>query len=99
MRRWCHGGTATPRAAGAFGWPEGLAHYLVAHDVRLPAEFVEHVLADGVAARRSLPTPLFDELGQRDRTWPPAEYARATVERVADRGVGGEGGRHGHACS
>ena len=30
---------------GAFVWPEGLAHYVTAHAVRLPAAFVEHVHA------------------------------------------------------
>jgi len=29
---------------GVFGWPSGLVHYLEEHDVRLPAEFVDHVL-------------------------------------------------------
>ena len=28
---------------GVFLWPEGLAHYVTAHAVRLPAAFVEHV--------------------------------------------------------
>lgn len=29
---------------GVYMWPEGLAHYLEKHNVRLPQEFVEHVL-------------------------------------------------------
>ena len=28
---------------GVFIWPEGLAHYVDVHHVRLPARFVEHV--------------------------------------------------------
>ena len=28
---------------GVFLWPEGLAHYVTAHAVRLPAAFVDHV--------------------------------------------------------
>ena len=28
---------------GEFIWPEGLAHYVDVHDVRLPKRFVEHV--------------------------------------------------------
>ena len=28
---------------GIYIWPEGLAHYIRNHHVRLPAEFVEHV--------------------------------------------------------
>lgn len=30
---------------GTYLWPEGLAHYVLDHDVRLPQEFVEHVHA------------------------------------------------------
>lgn len=30
---------------GAYIWPEGLAHYVRVHDVVLPKEFMEHVLA------------------------------------------------------
>ena len=29
---------------GTWVWPEGLAHYVEAHDVRLPARFVRHVM-------------------------------------------------------
>jgi len=32
------------RSDGVFVWPEGLAHYVDAHDVRLPDDFVEHAL-------------------------------------------------------
>jgi hypothetical protein len=28
---------------GEWLWPDGLAHYLIAHQVRLPEEFVAHV--------------------------------------------------------
>lgn len=28
---------------GTYLWPEGLAHYIAVHNVRLPARFVEHV--------------------------------------------------------
>jgi hypothetical protein len=30
---------------GVYIWPEGLAHYVLEHSVRLPAEFVAHVVA------------------------------------------------------
>lgn len=30
---------------GVYAWPEGLAHYVEEHQVRLPQEFVDHVLA------------------------------------------------------
>jgi hypothetical protein len=33
---------------GKYVWPEGLAHYLLEHNVRLPAEFVEHALANRI---------------------------------------------------
>lgn len=38
----------TPNGAGEFTdgvyvWPEGLAHYVQEHSVRLPAEFLAHV--------------------------------------------------------
>lgn len=54
---------------GTYCWPEGLAHYVRHHNVRLPDEFVQHVeaLAESV---KGLPTPTFDKLGMRDRTWP-----------------------------
>ena len=31
---------------GTWYWPDGLAHYVEDHAVRLPAEFVRHVLAE-----------------------------------------------------
>jgi hypothetical protein len=31
---------------GRFAWPEGLAHYVEAHDVRLPDHFIAHALAN-----------------------------------------------------
>jgi len=31
------------RTDGTYLWPDGLVHYLLEHDVRLPDEFVEHV--------------------------------------------------------
>lgn len=49
-------------------WPEGLAHYLIQHDVRLPDEFVSHVL--GVVAESGTAegqAPEFDDFGQRLR--------------------------------
>lgn len=71
--RFCgrHNGSAE-FSDGIFCWPEGLAHYLAAHAVRLPDEFVEHVRST-YTTRRRLPTPEFDHLGQRDRSWPGDE--------------------------
>lgn len=39
---------------GTFLWPEGLAHYVRDHDVRLPTAFVEHILQqdDHLSSRR-----------------------------------------------
>lgn len=30
---------------GVYVWPEGLAHYVLSHSVRLPAEFEQHTRA------------------------------------------------------
>jgi len=45
---------------GVFAWPEGLAHYVAAHDVRLPEEFVQHARSMGFA----IPADLKDEDGE-----------------------------------
>jgi hypothetical protein len=37
---------------GALAWPEGLAHYLEEHDVRLPARVEEYLVQAARAARR-----------------------------------------------
>lgn len=36
---------------GVFVWPEGLRHYVVDHGVRLPQEFVSHVVTASVCPR------------------------------------------------
>ncbi len=50
---------------GTFVWPDGLAHYVEHHDVRLPSHFVAHVHARGAkVAPFELPAPrrgLFDK--------------------------------------
>lgn len=33
------------RTDGVYLWPEGLAHYVLEHNVKLPQEFIDHVLA------------------------------------------------------
>jgi hypothetical protein len=35
------------RTDGIYVWPEGLTHYVKEHNVRLPQEFVDHVLREG----------------------------------------------------
>lgn len=76
---WCrfcrrHNGSAE-LTDGAFCWPEGLAHYLWEHDVRLPGRIITHV-HDSPVRPGDAPRPTFDDRGQRDRTWPGAEFAR-----------------------
>ncbi|MEU8103997.1 hypothetical protein AB0C18_09750 [Nonomuraea muscovyensis] len=46
MCRFCgqHNG-ASDFTDGVYVWPEGLSHYLKEHGVRLPSEFVAHVMA------------------------------------------------------
>ena len=51
---------------GTYCWPEGLAHYLIQHDVRLPSEFVAHV-ESSTELPDDRPAPEFDHLGQRVR--------------------------------
>jgi len=58
---------------GTYCWPEGLAHYVRNHGVRLPVRFVQHVEA-GAGPVRRLPAPAFDSFGMRDRDWPGAGY-------------------------
>jgi hypothetical protein len=52
---------------GVSVWPEGLAHYVEVHDVRLPPRFVKYAIASTVASRWSVPE---DRDGMIDeRTW------------------------------
>jgi hypothetical protein len=60
---------------GAFCWPEGLAHYLFEHDVRLPPRFVSHV-HESPHRVHDAPRPAFDKMGQRDRSWPSEQFAQ-----------------------
>lgn len=45
---------------GVFQWPEGLAHYVLEHSVRLPDEVVQHALGPGDPGNR---------VGLVDATW------------------------------
>ena len=36
---------------GVWAWPAGLVHYVLKHDVRLPEEFISHVLTNAVVPR------------------------------------------------
>jgi hypothetical protein len=64
---------------GVYCWPEGLAHYLSEHAVRLPAEFVAHVLSLSQFLDET-PTPEFDGYGQRDRDWSQASTSTFQVD-------------------
>ena len=46
---------------GVFVWPEGLAHYVGVHDVRLPEEFLEH----SRSMRFTIPIDRDDKLSRR----------------------------------
>jgi len=73
--RFCerHNGSAE-LTDGVYCWPEGLAHYVSEHDVRLPEEFVGHALSQPPFPP-GLPQPSFDKLGQRHRSWPGPSFA------------------------
>ena len=58
---------------GVYCWPEGLAHYVKRHLVRLPAEFVRHVHRAQNPLDKA-PRPSVDERGQRDPSWPGSEF-------------------------
>ena len=66
-----HNGSAE-LSDGVFCWPEGLAHYVKDHQVRLPDEFASHVQGS-LNLLSDAPRPTFDELGQRDRSWPGSQ--------------------------
>jgi hypothetical protein len=73
--RFCERNNGSAELAdGVYCWPEGLAHYVSEHDVRLPGEFVGHALSRPPVPP-GLPQPSFDELGQRDRSWPGPSFA------------------------
>lgn len=60
---------------GTYCWPEGLAHYVREHSVRLPQAVIEHAVPLPTSVKE-LPRPLFNERGSRDREWPPPEFRR-----------------------
>lgn len=66
---------------GIYFWPEGLAHYLNEHELRLPPEFVKHALAFPKLLAE-FADPEFDHLGQRLPGW-----AGGTAESVALLGL------------
>jgi hypothetical protein len=68
---------------GAWVWPEGLAHYVEAHSVRLPEEFMRGMEARGWAVPCDDNLPCYDTQGEPDydfwvawgRTAPAADTA------------------------
>ena len=74
---------------GVFCWPEGLAHYVWDHNVRLPGRFVAHVHVSPCRLRDA-PRPAFLESGHRDRAWPGPAFARllwVPKKRTSGRGL------------
>jgi hypothetical protein len=45
---------ATDKSDGAYVWPSGLAHYVEAHSLRPPPDFVHHIIRYNAAARKAL---------------------------------------------
>ncbi|SDY09472.1 hypothetical protein [Hymenobacter psychrophilus] len=70
---WCRFGCkaadmgAADLTDGSYCWPEGLAHYLENHQVRLPHEIVSHILAQHLFA--SVPTQQAETLWPVDMSW------------------------------
>ncbi len=62
---------------GAWRWPEGLALYVRDYDVRLPDEFVAHMVANGFRVPEGLDRAELVELGYDPSFW--AEWARREV--------------------
>lgn len=71
--RFCgrHNGSAE-LTDGTYCWPEGLAHYVREHGIRLPQIFLAHVTSS-FEQRQKLSSPNFNQFGQRDRAWPGAD--------------------------
>ena len=84
----CHNGSKE-LTDGTYCWPEGLAHYLIAHCVRLPDEFVAHVEASADLAAGT-PAPEFDHLGQRARRGGYDDDYQAWMAERANRHRRGE---------
>jgi len=64
---------ASEQTDGSYFWPEGLAHYLEQHDVRLPDQFVEHARRGRKGRqqvrRRELKDATAYEAWWRGQTW------------------------------
>jgi hypothetical protein len=58
----------TERSDGVWLWPEGLAHYVQHHDVRLPEEFLSHVRNRGYCPLPAEETPI-DFVCQSSSFW------------------------------
>jgi len=67
---------------GTYVWPEGLAHYVEEHNVRLPQKFVDHVLAGGTTLPEDTePTVSY----VRDETWWRQEGVAARINHRGKR--------------
>ena len=59
---------------GVYMWPEGLAHYLEKHNVRLPQEFVDHVLKHPELRGAAAQTVMLDVAAGFKDTRAPERY-------------------------
>jgi hypothetical protein len=73
---------------GRYLWPDGLAHYVEDHEVRLPSSFVAHVISAGHPPGRSDASVIasLDGKPEREQMAAVAEQL-VTGSRLMDRGV------------
>lgn len=71
---------------GTWGWPQGLAHYVRQHAVRLPDEFVAHARQAGFEMRYDIPDDDWLPAPEADlsfwRTWAFENFPRAELDRL-----------------
>ena len=65
---------------GTFLWPEGLAHYVHNHSVRLPACVIDHIVQK---AAEELDHPIVDEVWWRSITREDISKPRPTISPVS----------------
>jgi hypothetical protein len=68
---------------GTYMWPDGLAHYLSEHGVRLPTAFVEHAMTSGSAS--PAPVPGLDGRTPTEWRWWHKQAIAAYRARAEDR--------------
>jgi hypothetical protein len=83
---WSNGIGSDEFTDGVWAWPEGLIHYVVRHDVRLPDEFISHVMANDVIPRS--PDYLSDYLSRDTRDTSESIDQTFWIEWCARNGSG-----------